>query len=48
MITDAQENHDVAVVNLPAQFLQTEMDEIIHLKIPSPFALLLVEYDPGT
>ena len=24
------------------------MDEVIHLKIPGPLALLLVEHDPGT
>ena len=48
MIVDAQENHDVAIVDLPAQFLQTEMDEVIHLKVPGPFVLLLVEHDSGT
>ncbi len=29
MILDAQENRDVGIVDLPAQFLQTEMDEVI-------------------
>ena len=47
MIVDAQENRDVAVVDLPAQFLQTEMDEVIHLKVPGPLALLLVEHEPS-
>lgn len=46
MIVDAQENCDVAIIDLPAQFLQTEMDEVIYLKIPGPLALLLVEHDP--
>ena len=45
MIVDAQENRDVAVVDLPAQFLQTEMDEAIHLKLQGPLLLLLVEHD---
>ena len=48
MIVDAQENRDVAIVGLPAQFLQTDMDEVIHLKIPGPLALLLVEHGLGT
>ena len=48
MIVDPQENRDVAIVDLPAQFLQTNMDEVIHLKILGPLALLLVEHDTGT
>ena len=48
MIVDAQENRDVATVDLPAQFLQTKIDEAIHLKVPGPFALLLVEHDAAT
>ena len=48
MIVHAQENCDVAIVDLPAQFLQTEMDEVIHLKVPGPLALLLVKHDPST
>ena len=38
----------MAVVDLLAQFLQTEIDEIIHLKIAGPLALLIVEHDPVT
>ena len=48
MITDAQEKRDVAVVDLPTQFLQTKMDKVIHLKIPGRLALLLVEYNAAT
>ena len=48
MIVDAQKNFDVAIVDLPAQFLQTEIDEVIQLKILGPLALLLVEHDTGT
>ena len=47
MIVDAQEKRDVAVVDLPAQFLQTKMDEVIHLKVPGPLVLLLVEHEPN-
>ena len=47
MIVDAQDKCDVAVVDLPAQFLQTEMIEVIYLKVPGPLALLLVEHEPS-
>ena len=36
---------DVVSFNLLAQFLQTDMDEILYPKIIGPLALLLVEYD---
>ena len=42
----AFEKRDVASFDLPAQFLQTEMDELIHLRITGAVALLLVESDP--
>ena len=45
LIVDAQEKHNVARVDLPVQFLQTEMNEVIHLKVNGPLALLLVEHD---
>ena len=48
MIVDAQENCDMAIVDLPAQFLQTKMDEVVHLKVPGLLVLFFVEYDPGT
>jgi hypothetical protein len=45
LIIDALEGRDVATVDLPAQFLQTDMDDEIYLKVSGPLALLLVELD---
>jgi hypothetical protein len=45
LIIDALEERDVATVDLLAQFLQTDMDDKIYLKISIPLALLLVELD---
>ena len=42
----AMEKRDVASFDLPAQFLQTEMDELLFLKLTGAVALLLVESDP--
>eukprot|EP00536_Pseudo-nitzschia_multiseries_P009170 jgi/Psemu1/22536/gm1.22536_g len=41
----AMEGRDVASFDLPGQFLQTDMDELLHLKINGVLALLLVEYN---
>ena len=35
----------MGIVDLSTQFLQTEMDKFIHLKVNGPLALLLVEQD---
>ena len=42
----ALERRDVATFDLPAQFLQTEMEETLYLAIRGVVALLLVESDP--
>jgi hypothetical protein len=47
LIINALEERDVATVDLPEQFLQTDMDEEIYLKINGPLAVLLVESDKG-
>ena len=39
------EARDVASFDLPTQFLQTDMDEVLYLKIRGALALLLVEYN---
>ena len=39
------EARDVTSFDLPAQLLQTDMDEILHLKVTGALTLLLVEYD---
>ena len=46
LVVDAQEEHDVATVNFLAQFLQTDIDEEIHLRVGGPLALLQMERDP--
>ena len=48
LIVDTPEKRDVAIVNLPIQFLQTEMDEVVHLKVNGLLALFLVEHDAAT
>jgi hypothetical protein len=47
LVIIAMERRDVASFDLPGQFLQTEMDELLHLKITGAVALLLVESDPN-
>jgi hypothetical protein len=42
----AREGRDVASVDLPGFFLQTDQDELILLKLTGAVALLLVESDP--
>ena len=46
LMVDAKERCDVATGDLPAQFLQTDMDEENHLHVGGPLTLLLVEIDP--
>ena len=43
----AREGRDVATVDLPGFFLQTDQDELILLKVTGAVALLLVESDPN-
>ena len=42
LVVDAQEKPNVVIVDLPTQFLQTDMDEEIHLQVIGTFALLSV------
>ena len=41
----ALEDRNAASFDLPAQFLHTDMEELLHLKITGTLALLVVEYD---
>ena len=43
----ANEERDAASFNLPGQFLQTDMEETLYLKLSGAIALLLVESDPN-
>ena len=40
LIVDAQEERDVAILDLPAQFLKKETDGVLYLKFGSSLALL--------
>ena len=42
----ALEDRDAATFDLPAQFLQTDMEELLYLEVTGALALLVVEYDP--
>ena len=46
LMIDAMEERDVATIDLPGHFLQTDMDELLILKIQGAIAKLLVEMDP--
>ena len=43
----ANEERDTASFNLSGQFLQTDMEETLYLKLSGAIALLLVESDPN-
>ena len=45
-MVDAMEKRDVATIDLPGHFLQTDMDELLILKIQGAIAKLLVKMDP--
>ena len=43
----ANEGRDAASFDLPGQFLQTDMEDTLYLKLSRALALPLVESDPG-
>ena len=43
----ANEDRDAASFDLPGQFLQTDMEETLYLKLSGAIALLLVKSDPN-
>eukprot|EP00957_Ditylum_brightwellii_P084518 6426542-Ditylum_brightwellii.AAC.1 len=45
-IIDAMEERDVATVDIPGAFMQTEMDDVVHMKIEGTMAELLTKLDP--
>ena len=47
LMIDAMEGRDVATIDLPGHFLQTDMDEKLILKIQGALAMLLVEMNPS-
>lgn len=44
-VIDAKEGRDVATCDIPGAFLQAEIDEIIHMRLTGPLALLLTKVD---
>jgi hypothetical protein len=44
---DAKEVHDVATCNVPGAFMQTDIDELIHVRMDGELAKLLSKIDPG-
>ena len=49
-VQDAEEERDVAFVDVPGAFMQAKMpkDEIVHIRLEGEMALLLVKIDPST
>ena len=46
-IIDALEGREVMTCNIPGAFMQSEMDELVHMKLEGEIALLLVWLDPS-
>ena len=45
-LIDALENRCVITCDIPGAFMQTDMDELIHLKLEGELADLLIRVDP--
>ena len=43
---DAKERRTVVTTDIPGAFLQTDMDELIHVRLEGPLATLLAKVDP--
>jgi hypothetical protein len=46
-LIDAQEGREVMTVDIPGAFMQSDMDELVHVKLEGPMAELLAKVDPG-
>lgn len=47
-VIDAKEGRDVITCDIPGAFMQSDMDEVIHMKLEGPLAELLTKVDPKT
>jgi hypothetical protein len=47
VLVDAQEGHKVMTVDIPGAFMQSDMDELVHVKLEGLMAELLARVDPG-
>jgi hypothetical protein len=45
-IIDAKEKRHVVTADIPGAFMQADMDEVLHMKLEGPLALLLAKVDP--
>ena len=45
-VLDVKEGRDVATTDIPGGFMQTEMDDVVHVRLLGPLALLLATVDP--
>lgn len=45
-LIDAYERHDVGTVDVPGAFMQTDMDELVHVRLTGTMAELLAQLDP--
>ena len=45
-IIDALEGREVMTCDIPGAFMQSEMDELVHMKLEGEIALLLIRLDP--
>lgn len=43
---DAKERRQVATADIPGAFMQADMDEVVHMRLDGPLALLLVKMNP--
>jgi hypothetical protein len=47
-VIDAEEERDVAIIDIPGAFMQVDMDEIVHMRLEGKMAELMVHIDPST
>jgi hypothetical protein len=45
-VIDANEERDMATVDIPGAFMQADMDEPMHMRLEGTMAKLLVRLDP--
>jgi hypothetical protein len=45
-VIDAEERRSVVTADIPGAFMQADMDEVLHMKLEGPLAMLLTRVDP--
>jgi hypothetical protein len=46
-LIDAEEERKVVTVDIPGAFMQSDIDELVHMRLSGPMAELLVRVDPA-